>query len=56
MQVYTGDTLPEGQRRRSVAIEPMTCPPNALADGVDLAVLQPGEHWSGTWALSWTPA
>ncbi len=56
MQVYTGDTLPEGQRRRSVAVEPMTCPPNALADGVDLVVLPPGEDWSGTWTLTWTPA
>jgi aldose 1-epimerase len=56
LQVYTGDTLPEGQRRRSIAVEPMTCPPNALADGVDLVVLRPGEDWSGTWALSWTPA
>ena len=36
LQVYSGDTLPEGQRRRSLAVEPMTCPPNALADGVDL--------------------
>jgi galactose mutarotase-like enzyme len=56
MQVYTGDTLPEGQRRRSVAVEPMTCPPNALADGVDVVVLRPEEDWSGTWTLSWTPA
>jgi aldose 1-epimerase len=53
LQVYTGDTLPEGQRRRSIAVEPMTCPPNALADGVDLVVLAPGEDWSGTWTLSW---
>jgi aldose 1-epimerase len=53
LQVYTGDTLPEGQRRRSIAVEPMTCPPNALADGVDLVVLGPGEDWSGTWTLSW---
>jgi aldose 1-epimerase len=53
LQVYTGDTLPEGQRRRSVAVEPMTCPPNALADGVDLVVLDPGAEWAGTWTLSW---
>jgi aldose 1-epimerase len=53
LQAYTGDTLPPGRRRRSVAIEPMTCPPNALADGVDLIVLEPGAEWSGTWALSW---
>jgi aldose 1-epimerase len=56
LQVYSGDTLPAGQRRRSLAVEPMTCPPNALADGTDLVVLPPGETWSGTWTLGWTPA
>jgi aldose 1-epimerase len=56
LQVYTGDTLPPGERRRSVAVEPMTCPPNALADGIDLVVLQPGEDWAGNWRLRWTPA
>jgi galactose mutarotase-like enzyme len=55
LQVYSGDTLPAGQRRRSLAVEPMTCPPNALADGVDLVVLPPGDSWSGTWRLGWTP-
>jgi aldose 1-epimerase len=54
LQVYTGDQLPEGQWRRSLAVEPMTCPPNALADGTDLIVLDPGAEWSGSWALSWT--
>jgi len=56
LQVYSGDTLPEGQRRRSLAVEPMTCPPNALADGADLVVLDPGESWAGTWTLGWTAA
>jgi aldose 1-epimerase len=56
LQVYSGDTLPSGQRRRSLAVEPMTCPPNALADGVDLVVLAPGGTWSGTWTLRWTPS
>ncbi len=56
LQVYTGDTLPEGQRRRSLAVEPMTCPPNALADAADLVVLAPEATWSGTWTLGWTPA
>jgi aldose 1-epimerase len=54
LQVYSGDTLPAGQRRRSLAVEPMTCPPNALADGVDVVVLEPGADWSGTWTLRWT--
>jgi aldose 1-epimerase len=53
LQVFTGDTLAPGQRRRSVAVEPMTCPPNALADHVDLVVLQPGADWPGTWTLAW---
>jgi aldose 1-epimerase len=56
LQLYSGDGLPEGQRRRSLAVEPMTCPPNALADGVDLVVLEPGGDWSGTWTLGWRPA
>ena len=56
LQVYSGDTLPPGQWRRSLAVEPMTCPPNALADGADLVVLPPGQAWSGTWTLGWTPA
>ena len=56
LQVYTGDTLPPDERRHSVAVEPMTCPPNALADGADLVVLEPGGEWSGTFVLSWTPA
>ena len=55
LQLYTGDQSPEGQRRRSLAVEPMTSPPNALADRVDLVVLAPGGEWSGTWTLAWTP-
>jgi aldose 1-epimerase len=56
LQIYSGDGLPEGQRRRSLAVEPMTCPPNALADGTDLVVLEPGADWSGTWTLRWSPS
>ena len=56
LQVYTADGMPDGQRRRSLAVEPMTCPPNALADDADLIVLEPGTAWSGAWTLAWTPA
>jgi aldose 1-epimerase len=56
LQVYSGDHLPAGQHRRSLAVEPMSCPPNALADGHDLVVLDPGEEWVGSWTLSWTAA
>ena len=52
LMVYTGDTLGEvPRRRRAVAIEPMTCPPNALRTGRDLITLDPGQEWTGSWGL-----
>ena len=52
LMVYTGDTLPELQRRRrAVAIEPMTCPPNALRTGKDVVDLQPGQEWTARWGI-----
>ena len=56
LQVFTGDTLPPGQRRLSLAVEPMTCPPNALQSGEDLLVVAPGGTWQGTFTLAWSPA
>jgi aldose 1-epimerase len=50
-QVYTGDGLEKGRRRTSVAIEPMACPPDALRSGKDVVVLEPGQHWAGSWRL-----
>lgn len=43
LHVYTADTLDPPDRRRSVAIEPMTCPANALHTGTDLIWLEEGE-------------
>jgi aldose 1-epimerase len=52
LMVYTGDTLGEVQRRRrAVAIEPMTCPPNALRTGNDVIVLEPGHEWAARWGI-----
>lgn len=55
VMVYTGDTLPESSRRRAVAVEPMTCPPDALRSGTDLVVLPPGGRWSGRWGITPRP-
>jgi aldose 1-epimerase len=49
VQVYTPDSFPN--RGRAVAIEPMTCPPDALNSGVDLIVLAPGESWAARWGI-----
>ena len=55
-QVFTGDTLPETHRRRGVAVEPMTCPPDAFnaADPVAAGVvrLAPGDEHVGRWGLA----
>lgn len=51
-QVFTGDTLGAVRARRSVAIEPMTCPPDAFRSGRDLIVLEPGQTWRGSWGIS----
>ncbi|WP_164996692.1 aldose-1-epimerase [Actinomyces minihominis] len=42
LQIYSGEILD----RRGVAVEPMTCPPNAFNSGTDVIVLQPGETHS----------
>jgi aldose 1-epimerase len=52
LMVYTGDTLGDlARRRHAVAIEPMTCPPNALRTGKDLLSLEPGQQWRASWGL-----
>ncbi|MFI6586086.1 aldose 1-epimerase family protein [Embleya sp. NPDC050493] len=52
VQVYTGDTLPPEQRRRAVAIEAMTCPPDALRSGAGLVTLGPGEQHTVRWGIT----
>lgn len=41
VHVFTSDT--HDPPRRSLAVEPTTCPPDAFRSGVDLVVLEPGE-------------
>jgi aldose 1-epimerase len=55
LQVFTGDTLDPSHRRKAVAIEPMTCPPNAFVSGVDLLMLEPGDSVTHTWGIEVTP-
>ena len=51
LQVFTGDPLEPERRRKAVAIEPMTCPPNAFVTGEDLLILEPGEAVTHTWGI-----
>jgi aldose 1-epimerase len=49
VQVFTPEDHPD--RGRAIAVEPMTCPPDALNSGTDLITLEPGGSWTGSWGL-----
>ncbi len=49
LQVFTVDALTPGQA--GVAIEPMTCAPDAFNSGAGLIVLEPGGGWTGSWGI-----
>jgi aldose 1-epimerase len=52
LMVYTPDATPDrARRRRSIALEPMTCAPNAFRSGDGLIVLQPGQSSTGSWGI-----
>jgi aldose 1-epimerase len=51
LMVFTGDGLPDGARQ-SVAVEPMTCAPNAFSSGDGLVLLEPGESHLATWGIT----
>jgi aldose 1-epimerase len=53
VQVFTGDSLPAGSRRTTgIAVEPMTCPPDAFNSGDGLLVLQPGQEFTASWGIT----
>jgi aldose 1-epimerase len=54
VMLFTGDPLPD-VNRRSLAVEPMTCPPNAFRTGEALIRLEPGGSFTSTWGITPTP-
>jgi aldose 1-epimerase len=53
--LFSGDPLPD-VHRRSLAVEPMTCPPNAFRTGDALIRLDPGSSFTSTWGIAPGPA
>ncbi|MGZ4381327.1 MAG: aldose 1-epimerase family protein [Gaiellaceae bacterium] len=51
LMVFSGDPLPD-VARRSLAVEPMTCPANAFRTGEGLIRLEPGESFTSVWGLA----
>jgi len=50
LMIFTGDGLPDVERR-SLAVEPMTCAPNAFVSGDGLILLEPGESHAAAWGI-----
>ncbi|MHB8440141.1 MAG: aldose 1-epimerase family protein [Acidimicrobiales bacterium] len=52
LMAYTADHVERDRCRRSVALEPMSCPPDALRSGTGLVRLDPGASWTGHWGIT----
>ncbi|MFB8188557.1 aldose 1-epimerase family protein [Microbacterium sp. NPDC055988] len=52
VQVHTADTPAAADTHRiGLAVEPMTCPPDAFNSGVDLVTLDPGATHAASWRI-----
>ncbi|REF35824.1 aldose 1-epimerase family protein [Thermasporomyces composti] len=52
VQVHTADRPEPELHRSGLAVEPMTCPPDAFNSHIDLVVLAPGESHQATWTIT----
>jgi aldose 1-epimerase len=52
MQIHTADRNGAIDGRKSLAVEPMTCPPDAFNSGLNLITLAPGEEHQLCWRIS----
>lgn len=51
IQVFTADPLDGERHRAAVAVEPMSCPPDAFNSGTDLIRLEPGVTVGHRWGI-----
>jgi aldose 1-epimerase len=56
LQVHTADRPAPERSRIGLAVEPMTCPPDAFSTGEDLVRLAPGAEHSAGWTITATEA
>lgn len=52
VQVHTADRPEPEFDRAGLAVEPMTCPPDAFNSGTDLVVLRPGDRHIAAWTIT----
>ena len=51
IQIHTADRDNPLESRKCLAVEPMTCPPDAFNSGIDIVHLKPGEEISSFWEI-----
>lgn len=51
IEIFTADTIAPARARRGMAVEPMTCAPNAFQSGEGLVRLEPGESLCAGWGV-----
>lgn len=51
-QVFSGKAEADQAGVHGIAVEPMTCPPDAFNSGDSLIELARGQAWTGTWGIS----
>ncbi|GIT81582.1 galactose mutarotase [Leifsonia sp. LS1] len=51
VQIHTADQPDPALDRLGLAVEPMTCPPDAFNSGTDLIVLRPGASTTASWTI-----
>ncbi len=56
VQVHTADRPEPEHHRVGLAVEPMTCPPDAFGTGTDLVTLEPGASHTASWRIEALPA
>lgn len=52
VQIHTADRPEPENNRLGLAVEPMTCPPDAFNLGTDLVVLEPGTSHVAAWTIA----
>ena len=52
VQLHTADRPVPAENRLGLAVEPMTCPPDAFNSGTDLIVIEPGASSTAGWTIS----
>lgn len=51
LQIHTGDRPEPEHDRKGLAVEPMTCPPDAFRSGTDVVRLAPGARHKAAWTI-----